>query len=245
VGAIQSLWGGHGRPFFIEPSNRSIYRSPGANIALYLRWTPVRAWRMSANLNSDGSPHDVALNVRARAKVEQRKNGPAMRQILSQEKRRQIIAALKDNPNATQIAREVGCVNYRTVVRLAEGAGIELTAGKAVRGHPRVSPEKHAQIIAALKDNPNAKQVAGKIGGVSHTMVGKIAKAAAESGKRLSADERAQIIGALKANPNASEVAKQIVGVSHVAVWKIAKAAGIELTRGKAARDHRPNDVSR
>ena len=118
VGAIQSLWGGHGRPFFIEPSNRSIYRSPGANIALYLRWTPVRAWRMSANLNSDGSPHDVALNVRARAKVEQRKNGPAMRQILSQEKRRQIIAALKDNPNATQIAREVGCVNYRTVVRL-------------------------------------------------------------------------------------------------------------------------------
>ena len=183
--------------------------------------------------------------------MEQRKNGPAMRQILSQEKRRQIIAALKDNPNATQIAREVGCVNYRTVVRLAEGAGIELTAGKAVRGHPRVSPEKHAQIIAALKDNPNAKQVAGKIGGVSHTMVGKIAKAAgitlaaAESGKRLSADERAQIIGALKANPNASEVAKQIVGVSHVAVWKIAKAAGIELTRGKAARDHRPNDVSR
>ena len=258
---------------------------------------------MSANLNSDGSPHDVALNVRARAKVEQRKNGPAMRQILSQEKRRQIIAALKDNPNATQIAREVGCVNYRTVVRLAEGAGIELTAGKAVRGHPRVSPEKHAQIIAALKDNPNAKQVAQKIGGVSHTKVGKIAKAAgitlaaaesgkrlsakqraqiigvlkanpnktqaarkigvsrttvgkiakaagitlaaAESGKRLSADERAQIIGALKANPNASEVAKQIVGVSHVAVWKIAKAAGIELTRGKAARDHRPNDVSR
>jgi hypothetical protein len=35
------------------------------------------------------------------------KNGPAMRQIISQEKRRQIIAALKDNPNATQVAREV------------------------------------------------------------------------------------------------------------------------------------------
>jgi hypothetical protein len=122
------------------------------------------------------------------------KNGPAMRQIISQGKRRQIIAALKDNPHATQVAREVGGMNYRTVVRLAEGAGIDLTAGKAARGHPRVSREKHAQIIAALK-----------------------------------------------ANPNASKVAKQIGGVSHVVVSKIAKAAGIELTKGKAARDHRPN----
>ena len=227
-----------------------------------------------------------------------------MRQIISEEKRRQIIAALKDNPNATQIAREVGGVNYGMVLRLAEGAGIDLTAGKAARGHPRVSPEKHAQIIAALKDNPNAKQVARKIGGVSHTKVGKIAKAAgialaaaesgkrlsakqraqiiaalktipnaaavakqiggvshmtvgriaraagialagAEYGKRLSAEKRAQIIAALKTNPNAAAVGKQIGGVSHVVVWKIAKAAGIELTRGKAARDHRPNDVSR
>jgi transposase len=172
-----------------------------------------------------------------------------MRQIISEEERRQIIAALKDNPNATQIAREVGYVNYRTIVRLAKRAGIELTAGKAARGHPRVSPEKHAQIIAALKDNPNATQVARKIGGVSHTKVGKIAKAAgitlaaAESGKRLSSEQRAQIIGALKGNPNTSEVAKQVVGVSQVAIWKIAKAAGIELTRGKAARDHRPNEV--
>src|SRR5262252_8654070 len=153
-----------------------------------------------------------------------------MRQIISQEKRRQIIAALKDNPNATQIAREVGGVNYSTVVRLAEGAGIDLTAGKAARGHPRVSPEKHAQIIAALKDNPNAKQVARN--GVSHTKVGKIAKAAgialagAEYGKRLSAKQRAQIIGALKTNPNAAAVAKQIGGVSHTTVGKIAKAAG-------------------
>ena len=173
-----------------------------------------------------------------------------MKQMISDEKRRQIIAALKDNPNATQIARKVGGVNYRTVVRLAERAGIELTAGKAARGHPRVSSEKQAQIIAALKDNPNATQIARKIGSVSHTKVGKIAKAAgitlpvAESGKRLSAEQRAQIIDALKANPNTAAVAKQIGGVTQVGVWKIAKAAGIELTRGKAARDHRPK-VSR
>jgi hypothetical protein len=106
---------------------------------------------------------------------------------------------------AGRLLEKFGGANYRTVVRLAEGAGIELTAGKAVRGHPLVSPEKHAEIIAALKGNPNAKQVARKIGGVSHTKVGKIAKAAgitlaaAESGKRLSAEQRVQIIAALKA----------------------------------------------
>jgi hypothetical protein len=176
------------------------------------------------------------------------KSGCAMKQMISKEKRAQIIAALKDNPNATQITREVGGANYRTVVRLAKGAGIELTVGKAARGHDRPSPEKRAQIIAALKNSPNAKQVAREIGGVSHTTVGKIAKtagialAAAECGKRLSAEKRAQIIGALKANPNAAEVAKQIGGVTRVGIWKIAQAAGIELTAGKSARDHRGSE---
>jgi hypothetical protein len=141
-----------------------------------------------------------------------------MKQVILKEKRRQIIAALKSNPNATQIAREVGGVNYRTVVRLAEGAGIELTAGKTARGHDRPSPEKLAKIIAALKGNPNAKQVAREIGGVSHTTVGKIAKAAgiavaaAEYGKRLSAEKRAQIIAALKNNPNTTQIAREVGG---------------------------------
>ena len=72
------------------------------------------------------------------------KNSTTMRQIISEEKRRQIIAALKDSPNATQVAREIGGVNYRTVVRLAKAAGIDLAAGKAARGHPRASLEKHA-----------------------------------------------------------------------------------------------------
>jgi DNA-binding transcriptional ArsR family regulator len=165
-----------------------------------------------------------------------------MRQMIPKEKRVKIVAALKDNPNATQVAREVGGAHYRAIVRLAKGASIELTAGKAVRGHDRPSPEKRAQILAALNDNPNANQVARKIGGVSQPTVGKIAKAAGivltAAGKRLSAEKRAQIIGALQANPNAREVAKQIGGVSHVGVWKIAKAAGIELTAGKAVRDH-------
>ena len=108
-----------------------------------------------------------------------------------------------------------------------------------------ISKEKRIQIVAALKDNPNATQVAREIGGVSHVTVGKIAKAAgialaaAEYGKRFSAEKRQQIVDALKANPNATEVARQIGGVTHVGVWKIARAADIELTAGKASRDRR------
>jgi len=189
-----------------------------------------------------GAATDMAFRVA--------KHSSALRQTFPQENRRKIIAALKDNLNATQVAREVVGVNYLTVVRLAERAGIELTAGKAARGRRGISPEMYAQIISKLEDNPNATQVARKITGVSNTTVGKIAKAAgitlagAKHGKRLSAEKRVQIIGALKANPNAAKVARQIGGVTHLGVWKIAKAAGIELTRGKAARDHRPHKIS-
>ena len=80
-----------------------------------------------------------------------------------------------------------------------------------------ISKEKRTQIAAALKDNPNATRVALEIGGVSHTTVGKIAKAAGialEYGKRYSAEKRQQIVDALKDNPNASEVARQIGGVT-------------------------------
>jgi len=174
------------------------------------------------------------------------KNGSAMRQIISEEKRRQIVAALKDNPNAKQVAQKIGGVSHTTVGKIAKAAGVALAVAKS----GWLSAEQRAQIIGALKADANKTQAARKIG-VSRRTVDKIAKAAgitlaaAESGKRLSAEQRAQIIGALKANPNASEVARQIGGVSYAVVWNIAKAAGIELTRGRPARDHRPNKVLR
>jgi hypothetical protein len=109
--------------------------------------------------------------------------------MLPPEKRAQIIAALKANPNASVVARQVGGVSKITVWKIAKLEGIELTAGKAAKGV--LPPEKHAKIIAALK-----------------------------------------------ANPNASVVARQVGGVSKTTVWKIAKWEGIELTAGKAARAH-------
>jgi hypothetical protein len=87
-----------------------------------------------------GEDEDAAMDMALRVV----KNGSAMRRVISEEKRRQIIAALEDNSNATRIGQEVGGVNYRTVVRLAKAAGIDLAAGKAARGHPRASLEKHA-----------------------------------------------------------------------------------------------------
>jgi hypothetical protein len=45
------------------------------------------------------------------------------------EKRAQIIAALKNNPNAAQIARQVGGVSRMTVWKIAKAERIELTAG--------------------------------------------------------------------------------------------------------------------
>jgi hypothetical protein len=42
-----------------------------------------------------------------------------------------IIAALLVTPHASQVAREDGAVSFATVWRVAERAGIELTAGRA------------------------------------------------------------------------------------------------------------------
>jgi hypothetical protein len=98
--------------------------------------------------------------------------------MLTAEKRARVITALIDNSNAIRVAKKVGDVDPSTVRRIAKSAGIELSDGKTTKGHHRVSVEKRAQIIAALRDSPNASQVAKQIGGVSRMTVWKIAKAA-------------------------------------------------------------------
>ena len=96
---------------------------------------------------------------------------------LTEEKRRQVIAALNVNSNATAVAREIGGVSAAGVWKIAKRAGIELTAGIAARGcNNRVPPEKRAAIVAALNVNPNATAVASEVGGVSGVGVWKIAQ---------------------------------------------------------------------
>jgi transposase-like protein len=163
--------------------------------------------------------------------------------MLPPKKRAKIIAALKTNPNASAVARQVGGVSLTTVWRVAKQTGINLVGTKAARSS--LPPETRARIIAALKANPNASAVARQVGGVGKVTVWKIAKqtgidlpAAKAARRSLPPETRARIIAALKTNPNAEAVARQVGGVSRTTVWKIAKWEDIELTAGKAARAH-------
>jgi hypothetical protein len=54
---------------------------------------------------------------------------------LSAAKRAQIIVALKANSNAAEVAKQIGGVTRIAVWKIAKVADIELTAGKAARGH--------------------------------------------------------------------------------------------------------------
>ena len=96
---------------------------------------------------------------------------------LTEEKRRQVIAALTVTSNATAVAREIGGVSAAGVWKIAKKARIELTAGRAARGsNNRKPPDKRAEIVAALNVNPNATAVAREVGGVSGVGVWKIAQ---------------------------------------------------------------------
>ena len=88
--------------------------------------------------------------------------------------RKRIIEALKVTPNAAAVAREIGNVNNTTVRNIAKKAKINL--GRS--GPKKISAEKCAQIIEALKANPNASAVAREIGGTNYKAVSRLAKKA-------------------------------------------------------------------
>jgi transposase-like protein len=95
----------------------------------------------------------------------------------SSEARAKIVAALRANPNATAVAKEIGGISPGTVSAIAKEANIPLAAGNLAKAK-RLSAEKRAQIIEALQANPNASMVARQLGDVSSRTVQKIAKKA-------------------------------------------------------------------
>jgi transposase-like protein len=99
------------------------------------------------------------------------------RKRLSSETRARIVEALVADPNASRVAREVGDVSARTVGKIAKEANIRLAAENPEK-RKRLSPNKRARIVEALRGNPNASMVARQIGGVSAKTVQKIAKQA-------------------------------------------------------------------
>jgi hypothetical protein len=95
--------------------------------------------------------------------------------MISAETRARITAALLKEPNAAAVSRQNGDVKYKTVWNIAKAAGIELTAGYAARGRPRLPAAKRAQILAALRTNPSPSWTARETG-VSRSTVRGIAR---------------------------------------------------------------------
>jgi hypothetical protein len=92
-----------------------------------------------------------------------------------------IKSALEAKPNALFVARESkGAWSYSTVWRVADRAGIALTAGRETMGRPRISAALRAAVIEAVRANPKAtqKQI-GREFGLSRASVSRI-----EGGRR-------------------------------------------------------------
>jgi hypothetical protein len=76
---------------------------------------------------------------------------------ITEEEKEAVAAALAKKPNASFVARKTGW-SFSTVWRVAEWAGIELTAGRAAKGYKRLSATKRRKVEAALQANPQALQ---------------------------------------------------------------------------------------
>ena len=100
------------------------------------------------------------------------------RLVITDEVEAAIKAELEKRPHASQVARDSkGAWSYATVWRVADRAGIELTAGRRTMGRP-LPPEKRARVDAAVAAHPEATQLelARQIG-VSRSTVGRAVRA--------------------------------------------------------------------
>jgi hypothetical protein len=90
-----------------------------------------------------------------------------------------IKTALAKTPHASLIARESeGAWSYATVWRVADRAGIALTAGRATMGRPRLPPEVWAKVEDAVRAYPEATQAElAQQTGVSRSTVGRVVRA--------------------------------------------------------------------
>ena len=96
------------------------------------------------------------------------------RRKIPAEKEAHIVRQLWEKRNASLVAREEG-VSFSKVWRLAEDAGIELTAGRAAKGHWRLPPERRAKVIEGRRANPTAPQEQiARAAGVSRPTVSRI-----------------------------------------------------------------------
>lgn len=83
-------------------------------------------------------------------------------------------ARLRRKSHASSVASKTG-YSFATVWRVAERAGIELTAGREAKGYKRLAPERVAKVIEARLSNPDAPQrEIARQAGVSRSTVWRI-----------------------------------------------------------------------
>jgi DNA-binding XRE family transcriptional regulator len=94
---------------------------------------------------------------------------------ISEDEEATIKAALTAKPHALLVARESrGAWSYATVWRVADRAGIPLTAGRETMGR-RLSAEQRAVVIEARRNSPNGTQEEiARAAGVSRVTVSRI-----------------------------------------------------------------------
>lgn len=97
-----------------------------------------------------------------------------------------IKARLAAKPHASLVARESrGAWSYSTVWRVADRAGIPLTAGRETMGGERLSAEQRAAVIEACRANPQATQAEiARAAGVSRASVSRASVSRIEGGRR-------------------------------------------------------------
>jgi transposase len=153
------------------------------------KWVVEKTPEIIAALKGNPNAAAVArqfdgVSAKAVARLAKNANIELVNARKMREKRRaQIIRALQANPNGLAVAKQFG-VNSGVVYSVAKGAKIAVSGGEG----PRCGAGTQAEIIKALKANPNACQVARQLGGVSHWVVRGIAKKAniALGGRRKS-----------------------------------------------------------
>lgn len=93
---------------------------------------------------------------------------------ITEDEKEAVAAALAKKPNASFVARKTGW-SFSTVWRVAQWAGIELTAGRETMGRQRLTARQRAAVIRALRASPEATQreIAAQTG-VSRVSVSRI-----------------------------------------------------------------------
>jgi hypothetical protein len=94
---------------------------------------------------------------------------PLGRPPVSPEKKQRVLEILKRDPSFTRAAQKEN-LSVMTVSRIAKRAGLNV-----VQPNPmRITPEKHAQVLEALKHSSNCRSISRQLGGISYKTVAKI-----------------------------------------------------------------------